>query len=699
MRCACFVFASLAAAAAHAGGQRHAVTLSDLQQISIPDVTFSLSPDGKRLAYAIANESVWIVDVKPDAKAQQIGRGFLPAWSPAGDRVAFYSTKADGPQLWRFDVKSSRASQLTRIAGGIDPDPTSRMVGWVRDAFRYSWSPDGKAIVFASRVPDAAGKAEAPAQGERDKNAPLVLTNTTPAEWTLDGVFSQSGYLRAGAIESKDGYSVTAKPDEPRAPLSSELFLVYASTGAVRQLTHGATGAFNPAWSPDGSAILAAASDASGAAIDAAAINIYSIDPRTGERAAITKGAGIRYQPRWSSDGARLAFLYCEKLFDLASLVVADPRGEQSKNVTRALDRHVLGYAWQGTDALLIQHQDGVSMPLSRLALASGEIVPVPRDVDSLVPREVSDVAASSTGTVVWSQSDPAKPGVIAAATADHPRPFELLDLYPKAREFETGRVEVVHWKNQRGEALEGTLLKPPHFRRGKKYPLIVDVYPLIGGDHWASAMGSNYAWASAGYAVFRPSPRAPHVWVNPWKGATSTLAAKGAHGWDVTFDDVESGVDRIIADGVADPKRMCLYGFSNGGSVVDEMVTRTNRYQCAISVAPALADWTTAALLDTDSSWVSTTAGFSAWDDPAGYVALSPVLRANRVKTPMLLAVGDLDTHCLLDSIEMYNGVRRTGTAVTLVRYPGQGHGFGGAALEDFWQREMEFFGTHLKR
>src|SRR5438445_10261449 len=127
-----------------------AVTLADLQQVYAPDVTFSLSPDGKQLAYAITNQSVWIVDVAPNAKPHQIGEGFLPAWSPTGDRVAFYSTKVDGPQLWTFDLKSQQLSQATHVAGGIDPDPTSRMLGYVRDAFRYSWSPDGKQIVFAS---------------------------------------------------------------------------------------------------------------------------------------------------------------------------------------------------------------------------------------------------------------------------------------------------------------------------------------------------------------------------------------------------------------------------------------------------------------------------------------------------------------------------------------------------------------------
>ena len=62
-----------------------------------------------------------------------------------------------------------------------------------------------------------------------------------------------------------------------------------------------------------------------------------------------------------------------------------------------------------------------------------------------------------------------------------------------------------------------------------------------------------------------------------------------------------------------------------------------------------------------------------------------------------MLLADGDNDGDFLLDTIEVYNGLKRAGVDVTLLRYPGQGHGFNGTALEDFWERELAFFDRYL--
>jgi dipeptidyl aminopeptidase/acylaminoacyl peptidase len=89
--------------------------------------------------------------------------------------------------------------------------------------------------------------------------------------------------------------------------------------------------------------------------------------------------------------------------------------------------------------------------------------------------------------------------------------------------------------------------------------------------------------------------------------------------------------------------------------------------------------------------------AGVGLREDPSAYEKLSAVFHLNRVKTPMLLADGDDDGDFLLDTIEMYNGLRSAGVDVTLLRYPDQGHGFNGAAMTDFWGREMGFFRQYL--
>jgi dipeptidyl aminopeptidase/acylaminoacyl peptidase len=306
-------------------------------------------------------------------------------------------------------------------------------------------------------------------------------------------------------------------------------------------------------------------------------------------------------------------------------------------------------------------------------------------------------MSTSRSGAIAWEQSDPTEASVIRVRPTLNRAAYVLVDHNPQARDWVLGEQEVIRWKNRHGDELEGVLIKPVGYDKSRRYPVIVDAYPEPNNfKGWTT--GGNQAWASRGYAVFWPNARAPHTWMNPVKSQTYNQAAKGPKGWEVTIDDVMSGVDELIKIGLADPDRLCLYGFSNGGGIVNYVVTLTNRFKCAVSVAPALSDWVRPSILEA-RGWVLNYAdGVSPWEHPAETVELSAVFHTSRVTTPMLLAAGDEDDDPLLDSIEMYNGLRKFGDEVTFLRYPHQGHGFTGEALRDFWRRESAFFDKYLK-
>jgi dipeptidyl aminopeptidase/acylaminoacyl peptidase len=684
-----------------AEGSRRTVSLADLQSLSFPDVTMSLSPDGKQLAFAISNESVWIVATEPGSPARRIARGFLPMWSPAADRVAFYSDTSGSIQLWVYRTKSADAVQITRIPDGIDPDPATRIVGWVHDAFRYTWLEDGSRIVFASRVPIGETRAveQEPISG-RPPGSPLVLTRDTPADWTLSGIFARPR-LSTGTLESRDGHSITAKHnDTPGAVLTSQLFVADTDTHQVHQLTHERRSFFNPHWSKEPHHLFASAAREPGGVFGAGAIDIVLIDARDGTAVAVTNGPGVRSRPTPSPDGRLVSYLGSETFTGRPDVYVVDEHGSGERNVTRALDRLVEDFAWSPDGrSILVTYQDGLTHAISRVDLATGQIGTLAKYSDGGAPVDISALSASQSGAIAWHQQDPSHPSVIRFAATISSSSVELLDLEPRVGSWPLGKAEIVRWKNRRGDEREGTLLKPPDFVAGRRYPLIVDVYPLAGGANWWSPMSGNQSWASQGYLVFRPSPRAPHVWMNAWKSQAENLAAKGPDGWSVTRDDVLSGVDELVERAIVDPSRIGLYGFSNGGSVVNELITVTDRFACAVSVAGALSDWIRPTLLTTDyQPLMAELAGVALRANPQAYVALSPVFHIGQVRTPVLLADGDDDGDFLLDTIEMFNGLRSAGDEVTLLRYPAQGHGFTGMALQDFWTREMAFFQTYLK-
>jgi acylaminoacyl-peptidase len=681
---------------------RHSVTLADLETLSFPDVTLGLSPDGRWLAYALAGDSVWLVKAQAGAVPKQIGAGFLPSWSPAGDKVAFYSSASGDIQLRVYDLKAGTSDQLTQVAGGIDPDPATRVVGYVHDAFRYEWSPDGARLVFPSRVAVTTQAAQtAPALPEAGSSAaPLILTNATPPDWTLSGVFVRP-HLSAGTLESRDGHTITPKRnDTPGAVLSNQLFIVELRTHRVRRATFDERNYFNPQFSADGKEILCAASSAPGPLFGTNDIDVVAVDVDSGQMRNLAHGEGVRSRPYLRADGRMLAYFESNMFVGRPAVRVARADGSEPRDVAAALDREVEDFAWSADGrSILVVYQDGPSHSLGRIDLSSGGVQSIAPSGSAGPPVVIRGFTVSRAGSLAWTQQDPAHSSSIQFLGPGAARPTTLVDLQPQVQNWQLGAVETVRWRNAHGDAMEGTLLKPAGQVAGRRYPLIVDAYPLVGGADWTSPMLGNQAWASSGYMVFRPSARAPHVWMNSWKSEASSAVAKGPRGWDLMQDDIMSGVDALIRRGDVDAERMCLYGFSNGGGVVNYLVTQTDRFKCAVSVAGALSDWVRPALLNTgQDQMLAQWAGVALRDDPAAYIQLSAVFRLNQVKTPMLLADGDNDGDFLLDTIEMYNGLRSAGADVTLLRYRDQGHGFTGAALTDFWEREMAFFKRYLQ-
>ncbi|HJP68229.1 MAG TPA: prolyl oligopeptidase family serine peptidase, partial [Sphingomicrobium sp.] len=225
--------------------------------------------------------------------------------------------------------------------------------------------------------------------------------------------------------------------------------------------------------------------------------------------------------------------------------------------------------------------------------------------------------------------------------------------------------------------------------------PLIVDVYPLSGGSSLMHPLFANQAWAAMGYVVFSPSPPAPIGWQNAWKGTDSNRAALGLKGWRITTDHVQSGIQLLADQGIIDRDRVCIFGFSNGGGVAAKLLSMLAKIRCAIIVAPAFADWIRPEALN--GLPLREYAGFPLSKDWTDRIAMSSVFDLAGVTTPTLIFAGDDDGDFVLDAIELYQGLRRAKTDVTLVRYPGQGHLFTGAALQDYWDRSSAFLKKHL--
>jgi dipeptidyl aminopeptidase/acylaminoacyl peptidase len=686
----------------------HPVRFSDLGGFTRAE-NLQLSPDGKLLAYVTVTDSepldgtVWVAETRRGRTPRRVAEGFLPQWSPDGRKLAYYHHQAKVLQLWILDVAANQTEVVTRLEGGIDPDPATYLGGWIWDPFRYSWSPDGRQIVFASRAPIKERPAvrserqSIAAVRTRESGAPLVLDASTPPDLTIRGIFTH-GFGEArwknGTFVYENAPNLNLSPASVRV---NQLFILTLNGKQVRQLTRDDSGYFDPDWSPDGKAIVCASNEARmlGGFGDIVT-NLYALSPVDGRKTVLTSGPGAKWMPEWSPDGAKIAFLANERS-GTTSLLITPGQGGRPVNATARLDRSVMESHWvSGHGSVIVSYVDGVSWSIARIDLASGQIEPLSGQQGAFR----GSVTVASAGSLAWAEDNPGTPGEIQLLSVGALGPSVLRNLNPQTSLFALGKQEILRWRNHHGDELEGLLIKPPNYQQGRRYPLIVDAMPRQPNTFKGYPMLGNQAWASNGYVVFWPNARTPTEWEDPFKSREYDQAAKGPKGWDVTVDDVMSGVDELIRHQIVDSDRMCLYGFSNGAGIVNYLVTRTDRFKCAVSVS-GLSDWMSLPLLTGDPQRLVEGMlgnGATPWENPDDYVEVSAVFHLKSVVTPMLLAAGDEEDGFLLNTIEMFSGLRRLGKDVTLLRYPNQDHGFTGAALADFGAREATFFAKYLK-
>lgn len=673
------------------GHSTDAVTIRDLNTlVDVDDVV--LSPDGRWVVYG-SKDALWLTATTRGSQARKVSQGSHPLWSPNSKAFAYYSGTSGTTQLWVFSLSSGHSRALTHIPNGINASTWTGYIGMrggPRYALDYTWSPDSTRLVFPSQSKvDPQDQTIHPRLG-----TPLILNNDTPPSWTMAGIFRSGGFGEVRVVKGKIAWK-RETPTDPPPVTTNELFRVNIKSGEVRQLTQSGQAYFSPDWSPDGRRIVCLSNEGRPlVGWGSGPTNLFIIDATSGTAIALTSDATYKRVPHWSPDGKWIAYLSQDQQFH-QSLSIIPAKGGKPTVLTATLDRDVSDFAWYPDSAsLLITYVDGRTDSIARLEIANGERSQL---ISGFAYRWNTNV--SRTGTVVWNQNDATGQGKIYVLPSGASSAYLLTNLNPQVDAWELGQQQVIKWKNSHGEDLEGILIMPPAYKKGDKYPLIVDCYPSLTNGFKGWAMIGNQAWAAHGYVVFWPVSRAPNQWQNPYKSPSFSTKARGAKGIDIMVDDVMSGIDTLVSEGIVDPGRMGLYGFSLGGGVLNQLIRKSSRFKCAITVeAGGLTDVTTDFFLYTYNKIAAANAGALPWEDPKTYVDLSVIYHLDEIKTPLLIVEGDDDGMFLLNSVELYNGLRWLHSDVTFLRYPDQGHGFTGAALKDFSARVLHFFDEHLK-
>jgi len=336
--------------------------------------------------------------------------------------------------------------------------------------------------------------------------------------------------------------------------------------------------------------------------------------------------------------------------------------------------------------ALLVTYgaRDKWERGLMRLDLATKAMTPLVRD-----SRLYAGFRQARTGQrFVFSMSDGDHPADLYAAPADFSSMKKLTDLNPWIAGKTLTKSELVSYRDADGKLLYGILRYPANYEKGKRYPTVFEIYETFFDNGFN---GRAAFLANRGYAVFHPS-------VNLVVGRPGEAWVKG----------VTAAANRLVDMGVADPDRLGVQGTSYGGYATVLLLTQTERFKAAVNISgkvDMVSFYTDSPRLGVRNTHAPEKSqdriGGTLWEYPERYLEHSAVLRADRIKTPLLCITGDQDPNVpASQSREIYYALRRLGRDVEWVRYANGAHRPPNSVAEsvDFETRIVAWYDKYLK-
>ncbi|MFC5829820.1 S9 family peptidase [Nonomuraea insulae] len=572
-----------------------------------------------------------------------------PAMRPDGGAVAYTLTTADR------DADENRTAIWL-----VTPDAEPRRLA---TGSAPRWSPDGRTLAFLRPVDGRPQLHLLPMDGGEPSPLTEAALGAGPARWSPDGTrVAYAGPVGPGGEAPDPNAPVVAETLEYKADgagllrgITTHLFAVDVASGETTQLTEGDFHAGEPSWSPDGTRLAFAASMAPDRDLEVGGA-VYTVAAGGGAPERLTDPELICAGVWWLGERMIVAGQKGEpvghvRLFTLDSSGAAE--------VETGLDRNVMiggpGYpgaapALLGDDLLFCARDRGCSHLYQAPA-------------DKLVPEDVSVAGASvAAGKVAYVAATPYSAGEVylledgKAVQLTHHTPADL-DLYVPARRTFTA---------PDGTVVEGFVLREENAQAPG--PLLLDIH---GGPHnaWAPVLDNVHLYhqtlAARGWTVLTLNPRASDGY-----GEDFFTAAVGAWGLADT-QDFQAALDDLVAEGVADPERLAVTGYSYGGYMTCWLTGATDRFKAAIA-GGVVSDLTSMAGTS-DLGYL-----LKEYECPGDLIAQSPITRIGEVTAPTLLLHGESDDRCPIGQSEQwFAALRERRVPVRLVRYPGAGHLF----------------------
>lgn len=637
------------------------LTLADIFDAKVIN-NAQVSPDGKQVAFVVADAykegtaQIWMAnsdgsDCRPFTGGTKHDRA--PRWSPDGEWLAFLSDRQNDDGRNELFIISRHGGEARRVF------ESKSSVGGDGRGELFAWSPDGKQIAFLMEDP------------ETEEEKKLKEQKIDPLLFERDHKFMR-------------------------------VWVADVLSGELRCVTTGAVQAWEFSWSADGSQLALVVSDepyewswyhcklATIPAAGGAITTVYDPAPR---QVAL---------PRWSPDGIQLAFLqsvWSDRGSVGGDLNLIPAAGGAPRSLTSDHPASVTWAVWMpdgGSLITLATTKDGATV--EEWEVGSGAHRRLWSESVAVADAFWSTFSHDRTlRTLAFARESAEAPRQVWIARRDHDSLtwMQLTHFHADKAEMTPVQSRSVTWTGADGWEMQGFLLLPDGYdarSAGKSYPLFTWVHggptSLFAHRYW-SAMPQ--AWfAAKGFAVFLPNPRG-----STGRGLKFAEANVGDMGGQ-DFHDIMAGIESLIEQGLADPDKLAIGGWSYGGFMAAWAVTQTDRFKAAV-VGAGIVNWLSFHGTSKLCEWDRIHYNANPYELRSTFEQFSAINFVSRVRTPTLIVHGEKDRDVpVSQGYEFFRALKQSGVPTELRVYPREAHGFSEKAHQRDW---VEYVGKWLER
>jgi dipeptidyl aminopeptidase/acylaminoacyl peptidase len=604
-----------------------------------------------------------------------------PQWVRDG-RAFFFLSNREAPE----NAASRNQLYLMRPDGGEAQRLTDTREG-VRD---YAVSKDGRWLVYRTGKDDEEQLFRLPVSGIETATAEQITRHDTGiGTWRIAPDSRRIYFVSPDALDADEKArrekKFTVNIRNPERP-SSSLWALDLDPIATKKLSDGgAYAADAPLVSPDGQWVAFRGVSLNryqrGITMEGLYTDLYLLQTANGEVERLTNNfevpeGGVRFSPdsRWIAFGSPDETTRYTMSNGRVYVRAVNERGAPFRKMGTSFDGDVSADFWS-KDGTTIYFNEGIKATNQLMALdfktgtvrqVTAEPASLRVDVDDDSGAVLITYADQKTPSTLYTVDDLAKVGSKAAWR-------QLTDPNPQVRQFLLGEQTEITWKSTDGAMVGGVLVKPVGYQAGQRYPLIVAIH---GGPAGADVLGFNggygaQVYAGAGYAVLMPNYRGSTNY--GFKHKTDIVSNYFQKG----YEDIMTGVDHLIAQGLVDGSRMGALGWSAGGHWSNWILTHTDRFK-AISSGAGTSNWISMyAQSDVQRNRQFYLGDKLPYDDFDAYWNQSPLKYIKNAKTPTMIHVVEGDPRVPSpQSVELHMALKQLGVPTELYMYPGNTHG-----------------------